>query len=334
MNDTVTQLWSIAQHHPDGMCKKQALSQLQGETLRAHYMLQKWEQDAQRAAQAHAQTSAYVSPEIQESFAHPQELLDDYEAQVLIPQQYPVQSHEPLHNYPEQLSSHASFHVQPQQPQHGLSLEQPPLPIQIGETSATPRNPHLIKRKLKENIDAGMPNYIAASRLISMLPTNASLKAEQDKARGWQENFKAQFPPEGQQYLGDILAKIDANRQAASQQVQIAQHQVAPTQQKDQASQFQHLAQQSQFPPPSQFEALQNHIRTNLPKFLNALRIVQAPIDPGNLEAAAQQQLAHDWMRRFKATLPPQGHQIMDEIVGNMMRAKGEGRDWLGEMGK
>jgi hypothetical protein len=274
-----------------------------------------------------------VSPEIQESFAHPQELPNNYEEQVLIPQQYPVHSHKPLHNYSKQLSSHASFHVQSQQPQRGLPLEQPPPPFQIGETAAKRRIPHLIKRKVKEDIDAGLSNYIAASRLINMLPTNASLMAEQDKARAWQENFKAQFPPEGQRYLKDILTKIDANRQTASQQVQVAQHQFAPTQQKDQASQFHHPAQQPQCPPPSQNESLQNHIRTNLPKFL-ALRIVQAPIDPGNLEAAAQQQLAHDWMVRFKATLPPQGHQMMDEIVGNMMRAKGEGRDWLGEMGK
>lgn len=144
INDTVTQLWSIAQHHPDSMCKKQALSQLQGESLRAQCMLQKWERDAQRAAQAHAQTSAYVSPEIQESFAHPQELPNKYGEQVLIPQQFPVHSHEPLHNYSKQLSSHASFHVQSQQPQRGLPLEQPPPPFQIGETSAKRRIPHLL----------------------------------------------------------------------------------------------------------------------------------------------------------------------------------------------
>ncbi|KAF2029575.1 hypothetical protein EK21DRAFT_112785 [Setomelanomma holmii] len=317
MNAQIGQYWHIAQNHPDALLRKQAMMEIQEASKRVYFMTQQWEQEAQMAVQARAQL---MSPQLPQNYVHPPSLPKEYEGKGHGGRQYPVQLQVTPQHYPPQMSLPSPLEYQKQPVLHGLPLDQPFPPGDVRQRSV----PHIIDCKVRANIEASIPNYLAANRLIEMPPTNDRMVAEQEQARTWQDHFRSQLPPEGQIYLDTLLAKVDATRQAASPLLQNLKREL------------QSPALRSQAHPPEQqvqHEALGMYIRSYLPKFFNALRIAQTSTNPSNIEAAPQQQLARVWMEKFKASLPPQGHQMMEEIVAQMLQAQKEGRDWRAEMG-
>lgn len=386
MDATIAQNWGILEHHPDEMARKQALTRLQAASVRVDVLIQKWQLDAQIEAQASSRSSPHISYEMQQASSHTQDLPESYMGQTMRQQHFPVQYQLPQQSFPPHLDN--SFSQGSQQPQHGLPLlgspiepmhheqamsgaektqhglpeSQPSIDHEDEQTLDKAQTPLQVRRWIKDAVDAGLPNYVAARRILSMPPNNPGIMAEQDKARIILANFRSKLGPDGQQYLVDIIAKIDANRLAASQHPQlkasIGQQSKNPFIKPEPATNAQQSAQpyikrekmssaqqplpvlqpqppqqrQPQSPALSPQDAQRNHIRALLPNFLGALRVVQTPVDPADPQAAQLQQAARSWMAKFKAGLSPQGHAMLDEIVGNMMKAKSEGRDWMEEM--
>ncbi|KAH7093486.1 hypothetical protein FB567DRAFT_609984 [Paraphoma chrysanthemicola] len=386
MDATIAQNWGILEHHPDETARKQALTRLQAASVRVDVLIQKWQLDTQMEAHASSRSSPHNSYEMRQASSHTQDSSESYMGQTMRQQHFPVQYQLPQQSFPPHLDSALSQGSQ--QPQHGLSLlgspiepmhheqamsaaektqhglpeSQPSTTHEDEQTLEEAQTPLRVRRWIKDVVEAGLPNYLAARRILSMPPNNPGIIAEQDRARTILANFRSKLGPDGQQYLVAIIAKIDANRIAASQHPQlkvptgqqsknpfikpepatnaqqssqpyIKREQMSPAQQPQPVLQLQPPQQpQPQSPTFSPQDAQRNHIRTLLPNFLGALRVVQTPVDSADPQAAQLQQAARNWMANFKAGLSPQGHAMLDEIVGKMMRAKSEGRDWMEEM--
>ncbi|KAF1849027.1 uncharacterized protein K460DRAFT_415467 [Cucurbitaria berberidis CBS 394.84] len=92
-----------------------------------------------------------------------------------------------------------------------------------------------------------------------------------------------------------------------------------------------------QQPPRQISQELRIKIDAVFPTLWRCLQVVNA-LPPGSppfpLDLVAEKQQAHHWLSSFKAKLPLEGHQYVEQVVMRMWKAKAEGRDVLEEIGK
>ncbi|KAH7082807.1 hypothetical protein BKA63DRAFT_549323 [Paraphoma chrysanthemicola] len=316
MEATIAQNWGILEHHPDEIARKQALTRLQAASVRVSVLMQKWQLDAQVEVQASSRSSPYNSCEMQQAFAHTQDLSESYMGQTMRQQHCPMQYQGPQQSFPPHLDNSVSQGSQ--QPQHGLPVcNSPTQPMHNHQAMSgaektqhgLPESPPSRKHEDEQTLDEPQ----------TPLQVRRWVKDAVDAA-SQHPHLKA---PTGQQSKTPFIKP---------ELVTNAQNSSLPSTKREQMSPAQQSGPQLQPPTLSPQDAQRNHIRALLPKFLGALRVVQTPVDPADLQAAQRQQAARSWMGSFKAGLSPQGHAMLDEIVGNMMKAKSEGRDWMEEI--
>lgn len=335
LNAQITELYDIAQHHPDPESRKQALAHIATRSAQVYRTTQEREQTLQRrqmedAAQRQVQADLHKlharSPEMDNSRTEPQGFPEDYEQPMLSPQHQPYAF--PQH-YKQQMMEHTLIHQQPRQ----LPLQQYSEPY----GHLQPQTPTLAHKDLRTLVDAQVPKFLVANRLINTSGTDAKGLADRAGAMNWQNSFRASLPPEGLRYLDEAVARMSARHSLSSHQP-VQQHQPVQDYQPphppslDQSHQQPYPSNetpQPQLPIIPVSEPLREHIHANLRLLFSAMRASSMPPTPNNAEL---QQQAQDFQRDFKATLPPEGHAYIAEIVNNMSIARAEGRDIMSVM--
>ncbi|KAH3982160.1 hypothetical protein HBH52_075720 [Parastagonospora nodorum] len=312
----ITGLYDIAQGHPDPEFRRQALIEIAASSAKIHRMVFDRDQqlgkmppggETRKQAHAQAQYSQYRSAQSASPHDQPQGFSDGYEQAMPSPQyEAQVLPQQHIQSMPHQ----APVQQLPQQYAH-------PEPENL-----LPNTPPNISGDLRGTINAQISKYIQSCSLLAASPADPEGAARRNAAQNWQNDFRAFLPPAGLQYLDETVAKI-----LSYHPVQAAQPHLAP-QVCPHPSMPSHQNVPSHPYAPDQAgviaEPLRRYIFATLPKYFGAVRARMLPSTPAN---AALQQQAHAFMQRFRATVPNEGHDFIDEIVRRMIIERNEGRD-------
>lgn len=290
----ITGLYDIAHGHPDPESRRLALIEIAASSAKMHRMVYNREQQLGKIPSAHGYEQAMGSPQ--------------YEAQVLLQQHIQSMPRQaPVQRLPQQYAYPGAEHL-------------------------LPNIPPTISSDLRGTIDAQLPEYIQACRLLAASHVDLEGAARRDAAQTWQNDFRAVLPPAGLQYLNEEVAKVMSRQNVANQQPQLAAVQAPQPHFAQQVYPHPNVPSHQDMPShpntPTQAnsitEPLRGYIFATLPKYFGAVRACM-PL-PTAANTALQQQ-ARSFMQRFKATVPPEGHEFMEEIVRRMIIESNEGRD-------
>jgi hypothetical protein len=325
----LTQLWTIAQQHPDLSTRQQGFMRIQALSESVHCRV---EEVALEQAQSHTHAQVSTSSLSPAEEIHDQLSVwsDGQEGQAQVPRTPPEQQ---------------AHQITPQQ----SPRFQPQLISRLSTPFDSPARPNFLTAEDRARIDAQVTNFVTNLKFANMTLPDTKARSQQARARANCNPFFSSLNAEGKAYLQQAVQKLRAQHEAwqphpnpAMQQalysgaeaVHQPQHSTVPAvQQPGYSSTLPQsplarvrtspvpATRQPQQPPLSSGviqpnhpmsldSALLAHIHGHFPEFLSTMRCLE-----DRNSAPADKQRAREFQARFRSGLPVEGHIYIQDIL-------------------
>jgi hypothetical protein len=329
MDAELTQLWTIAQQHPDLSTRQQGFMRIQALSGSVHCRV---EEVALEQAQSHTHAQVSTSSLSPAQEIHDRLLVwsDGQEGQAQVPRTPPEQQ---------------AHQITPQQ----SPRFQPQLISRLSTPFDSPARPNSLTAEDRARIDAQVTNFVSNLKFANMTLPGTKARSQQVRARANCNAFFSSLDVEGKAYLQQAVQKLRAQHEAwqphptsAMQQalysnaeaVHQSQYPTVPaipqprhsptppqlplalvrsspgavTPQLQQSPSSSGIIQPSQ--PISLDSALLAHIHAHFPGFLSTMRCLE-----DRNSAPADKQRAREFQARFRSGLPVEGHRYIENML-------------------